>query len=218
VLQNDGIKKHTNPTLSAGDYDLAGFAVGAVERDQILPCGDVAPGDVLLGIPSSGLHSNGFSLVRKIIERSHLSYASPSPWAPDLTLGEALLTPTKVYIKPLLPVVRQGRIKALAHITGGGFVENVPRALPKGFGVSIDGAAWPLPGVFQWLMRAGGVDALEMCKTFNCGFGMVLIVARANVDAVVHGLAEHGEPGVQRIGEVTQKEGVEMRGLETWRV
>lgn len=188
-----------------------------MERDQILPRGNITSGDFLLGIPSSGLHSNGFSLVRKIIEASHLSYTSPTPWAPEHPLGHTLLTPTKIYIKTLLPVVREGGIKALAHITGGGFIENIPRVLPKGLGAIIDAAAWPLPSVFRWLMRAGGLDALEMSRTFNCGIGMVLLVAPADVDFVVRGLAKHGEPGVLKIGEVTQGEGVEMRGMQSWR-
>jgi phosphoribosylamine--glycine ligase/phosphoribosylformylglycinamidine cyclo-ligase len=201
----------------AGDYDLAGFAVGAVERTQILPRRDISIGDILLGIPSSGLHSNGFSLVRKILQNLSLSYSSPAPWSPTQTLGETLLTPTKIYIESLLPVVRQGGIKAMAHITGGGFVENVPRMLPTGLGAMIDAGAWALPGVFTWLMQTGRVEALEMCKTFNCGMGMVLVVAEEDVEGVVRGLRDRGEIAV-KVGEIKQGQGVEMRGLESWRV
>ena len=211
---------HT-PFPISGEYDLAGFAVGAVERTQILPRNDISPGDILLGIPSSGLHSNGFSLVRKILSflSPSLPYTAPAPWSPAQTLGEALLTPTKIYIKSLLPLVRGGRrIKAMSHITGGGFIENVPRVLPAGLGAVINAGAWALPDVFKWLMRAGGVEALEMCRTFNCGVGMVLVVAEGDVDGVVRELGERGESGVMRIGEVVRGQGVEMRGLEAWLV
>jgi phosphoribosylamine--glycine ligase / phosphoribosylformylglycinamidine cyclo-ligase len=209
------LRSHVRVPCPAGDYDLAGFAVGAVERSRLLPRADIAPGDVLLGLPSSGLHSNGFSLVRAVLARTGLSYASPAPWAPAQTLGDALLAPTRIYVRALLPILRQGRVKALAHVTGGGFVENVPRALPTGLGAAIDVGAWALPGVFRWLMHAGGVDALEMCKTFNCGMGMVLVVAEEDVEGVLGTLEEQGAAGV-RIGGVTSEPGVEMRGLETW--
>jgi len=186
-----------------GDYDLAGFAVGAAERGTLLPRGDVAPGDVLLGLPSSGVHSNGFSLVRRIVEASGLTWEAPAPFARGRTLGEALLEPTRIYVKPLLQALRAtGGIKALAHITGGGFPDNIPRVLPQGTGVRLDLGAIPVPPVFGWLARTGGVAQPEMLRTFNCGIGMVVVVGRADVDTVRQALEAAGEPAVV-IGEVT---------------
>ena len=186
-----------------GDYDLAGFAVGAAERGTLLPRGDVAPGDVLLGLPSSGVHSNGFSLVRRIVEASGLTWEAPAPFARGRTLGEALLEPTRIYVKPLLQALRAtGGIKALAHITGGGFPDNIPRVLPQGTGVRLDLGAIPVPPVFGWLARTGGVAQPEMLRTFNCGIGMVVVVGRADVDTVRRALEAAGEPAVV-IGEVT---------------
>lgn len=142
-----------------GDYDLAGFVVGAVERDQILPRMDeIVSGDVLLGLPSSGIHSNGFSLVRHVIKLAGLSYDSPCPFEEGRTLGEALLTPTRIYVKQLLPVIKSGKVKAMAHITGGGFLDNIPRILPSGLGAKIDTDSWSLPPVFQWLKKVGGIS------------------------------------------------------------
>ncbi|KIJ54288.1 hypothetical protein M422DRAFT_73781 [Sphaerobolus stellatus SS14] len=206
---------------TGGEYDLAGFAVGAVERSEILPRMDsIKVGDVLIGIPSSGLHSNGFSLIRKIVEKSGLSYSSPCPWAKSVNLGTALLTPTRLYIRPLLPVLRgaetKGRVKALAHITGGGFIDNIPRVLPSGFAASLDVRRWKLPPVFEWLMRTGGVAPKEMCRTFNCGFGMVAVVAKEDEAVVRQAFASIGESGIVTIGEIKEGEGVEMVGLETW--
>ncbi|KXN86766.1 Bifunctional purine biosynthetic protein ADE1 [Leucoagaricus sp. SymC.cos] len=165
-----------------GDYDLAGFAVGAVERNLLLPnpSSPVKEGDILPGLPSSGVHSNGFSLVRKIVCRSQYTYDSPCPWSPTSpqTLGRTLLEPTKIYTSQILPLTKLGLIKAMSHITGGGFIENVPRALPDDLGCYIDGKAWPYPDVFRWLKREGAVDGLEMARTFNNGIGMVLVVVR----------------------------------------
>ncbi|KAI0095028.1 aminoimidazole ribonucleotide synthetase [Irpex rosettiformis] len=200
-----------------GDYDLAGFSVGAVERSLILPMPDIAPGDVLLGLPSSGIHSNGFSLVRKVISVSGLTFSSPCPWKPETSLGEAILEPTKIYVKQLLPVVQAGLIKGMSHITGGGFIENIPRVLPKGTGCYVDASSWNLPPPFRFLMKYGGVEPLEMARTFNNGIGMVLVVAPGLVKQVVRELEKAGET-VYRIGEVTAISGVEMRGLEHWRV
>jgi phosphoribosylformylglycinamidine cyclo-ligase len=186
-----------------GDYDLAGFAVGAAERGTLLPRGDVQPGDVLLGLPSSGVHSNGFSLVRRIVEASGLAWGAPAPFAPGRSLGEALLEPTRIYVKPLLEVLRgTGGIKALAHITGGGFPDNIPRVLPEGTGVRLDLPSIPMPPVFGWLARTGGVAAPEMLRTFNCGIGMVVVVAPADVGAVSRALQAAGEAPVA-IGEIT---------------
>ncbi|TFK36905.1 aminoimidazole ribonucleotide synthetase [Crucibulum laeve] len=197
-----------------GDYDLAGFAVGAVERNLILPRPDISVGDIILGVSSSGLHSNGFSLVRKIISLSSLTYDSPCPWA-DTNLGRALLEPTRIYISQILPVAQAGLIKGMSHITGGGFIENIPRVLPKELGCYIDASAWALPPVFKFLMKHGGVEPLEMARTFNNGIGMVVIAGPNEVDAVVKGL-QQGPGEVYRIGEVTSVPGVEMRNVLSW--
>lgn len=202
---------------SLGDYDLAGFAVGAVERNLILPRPNIAEGDIVLGIASSGLHSNGFSLVRKILSIAGVSYDSPCPWQPDTELGRVLLTPTQIYIKQILPVAKRGLLKGMSHITGGGFIENIPRALPKNLGCYVDAAAWDLPPVFNFLMKHGQVDALEMARTFNCGVGMVLIVDPSHLDEVIEGL-KGGPSAVYKIGEVTAKPGVEMRNVLRWSV
>jgi len=184
-----------------GDYDLAGFAVGAVERDQILPRG-VSAGDVVLGLASSGLHSNGFSLARKVAGISGLAWNAPCPFAPDVTLGEAMLVPTRIYVRACLAAIREaGGVKALAHITGGGFTENIPRVLPDGLAVHIDLSRVPVLPVFKWLARTGGIAESEMLRTFNCGIGMIAIVEAAKVDAVTKLLAREGEQ-VVRLGEV----------------
>ncbi|MFZ5690767.1 MAG: phosphoribosylformylglycinamidine cyclo-ligase [Pseudomonadota bacterium] len=177
-----------------GDYDLAGFAVGAAERGTILPRADIAAGDVVIGLASSGVHSNGFSLVRKIVERSGLGFEAPAPFAPGKTLGEALLVPTRLYVKPCLAAIRKtGAVKALAHITGGGFPDNIPRALPKPLGAEIDLSKVHALPVFRWLAKEGGVAVPEMLRTFNCGIGMVAIVAPDRTDDVLAELREHGE-------------------------
>lgn len=198
-----------------GDYDLAGFAVGAVERNLILPRPDIAAGDVILGVASSGLHSNGFSLVRKIISVSGLAYSSPCPWRPETTLGRALLEPTQIYISQILPVAKAGLLKGMSHITGGGFIENIPRALPKNLGCFIDASTWQYPPVFRFLMKTGNVEPLEMARTFNNGIGMVLIVGSSKVKEV-EALLQGGPSAVYRIGEVTTQPGVEMRNVLTW--
>ncbi|MET3613052.1 phosphoribosylformylglycinamidine cyclo-ligase [Rhizobium aquaticum] len=185
---------------SKGDYDLAGFAVGAAERGQLLPSEEVSEGDVILGLSSSGVHSNGFSLVRKIVEISGLSYDAPAPFAPEKKLGEALLTPTRIYVKPLLKAIREtGAIKALAHITGGGFPENIPRVLPKHLAAEIDLDAVKAPAVFSWLAKTGGVAPNEMLRTFNCGVGMIAVVSPEKADQVAAVLEAEGET-VFRLG------------------
>jgi phosphoribosylformylglycinamidine cyclo-ligase len=177
-----------------GDYDLAGFAVGAVERGAILPRGDIAAGDVVIGLASSGVHSNGFSLVRKIVERSGHAFDAPAPFAPGKSLGEALLVPTRLYVKSCLAAIRTtGAVKALAHITGGGFPDNIPRALPKALGANIDLSAVNALPVFRWLAQEGRVAVPEMLRTFNCGIGMVAIVTPDKADAVLAVLREHGQ-------------------------
>jgi phosphoribosylformylglycinamidine cyclo-ligase len=163
---------------AADDYDLAGFAVGAAERGTLLPQG-VAPGDAVLGLASSGVHSNGFSLVRRVVAASGLAWDVPAPFAPAATLGEALLVPTRIYVRSLLAVHRAGLLKAAAHITGGGLPGNFPRVLPEETLAVLDAARWTLPPVFAWLARTGGVAADEMLRVFNCGIGMALVVSDA---------------------------------------
>ena len=177
----------------AGDYDLAGFAVGAAERGRVLTGATVAAGDVVLGLASSGIHSNGYSLVRRIVADAALGWDEPAPFTPDETLGAALLTPTRIYVRPLLRAIRVGQIKALAHITGGGLVENIPRVLPPGLRAELDAACWSLPSVFRWLKAEGGIDDHELARTFNCGIGMVAIVAPDDADAVAALLTAAGE-------------------------
>jgi phosphoribosylaminoimidazole synthetase len=177
-----------------GDYDLAGFSVGAVERGQVLPrLDDQRAGDLMIGLASSGPHSNGYSLVRRIVERSGLAWDAPAPFAAGQTLAEALMAPTRIYVRSVLPQIKAGRIKGLAHITGGGLIENPPRAIAKGLAPRFDWAAWPQPPVFAWLQAAGGVAELEMRRTFNCGVGLVLVVAPNDAGTVVAGLIEAGE-------------------------
>ena len=186
-----------------GDFDLAGFTVGAVERNGILPrTGTMQPGDVVVGIASSGVHSNGFSLVRKIVEKTGLSWDAPAPFAPSQKLGEALLTPTRLYVKSALAAIRTGGVKGLAHITGGGITDNLPRCLPEGLDAEVDLArVAPLP-VFPWLAREGGVAEAEMLRAFNCGLGMIAITDDSHADAVI---AAFG--GGARIGKLVAGEG-----------
>jgi phosphoribosylformylglycinamidine cyclo-ligase len=193
-----------------GDFDLAGFAVGAMERGHDLPR-DVAAGDILLGLASDGVHSNGYSLVRRIVEVSGLGWDAPAPFA-DTTLGAALLVPTRLYVGPALAAVRAGGVHALAHITGGGLTENLPRVLPEGLGARIDLGAFALPPVFRWLRETGGVSQSEMLKTFNCGIGLVLVVAAGRAAAIEALLADAGET-VVRLGRVEPGQGVAWDGL-----
>ena len=192
-----------------GDFDLAGFAVGAMERGASLPEG-VGAGDVLLGLGSDGVHSNGYSLVRRIVERSGLAWDAESPFGGD-SLGRELLAPTRLYVKQALAAVRAGGVHALAHITGGGLTENLPRVLPEGLGAEIDLGSWTLPPVFGWLMAEGGLDEKEMLKTFNSGIGMVVVVAADRADALVALLEGEGET-VARLGTVVTGEGVRYSG------
>jgi phosphoribosylformylglycinamidine cyclo-ligase len=191
------------PGLYSGDdYDLAGFAVGAAERGRLLPQEDVREGDVVLGLASSGVHSNGFSLVRKIVALQGLRWSDEAPFAKGTPLGQALLTPTRIYVKPLLQALKAtDAIKALAHVTGGGFPENLPRVLPKGLGIGLDLDAIPVLPVFSWLAKVGGVAPDEMLRAFNCGIGMVAAVAADRVDEAERALREAGETPV-RLGRV----------------
>jgi len=181
-----------------GDYDLAGFSVGAAERGSLLPRADIAPGDVLLGLASSGVHSNGFSLVRRVLEAAGLDLSASAPFGTG-TVAEALLAPTRIYVKPLLAAHRAGLVKAAAHITGGGLPGNLPRVLPAGVVAALDAGAWDVPPVFGWLARSGNVAPEEMLRVFNCGVGMVVVVAAAQAEAAIALFAEHGETA-RRIG------------------
>ncbi|WP_120635557.1 phosphoribosylformylglycinamidine cyclo-ligase [Ruegeria sp. EL01] len=192
-----------------GDFDLAGFSVGAMERGADLPDG-VQAGDVLLGLASNGVHSNGYSLVRKLVELSGLDWDSASPFC-DGSLGEALLTPTRLYVKPALAAIRAGGVHALAHITGGGLTENLPRVLPEGPGAQVDLNAWDLPPVFGWMAQTGGIAEAEMLKTFNCGIGMILVCAEDRAADLIQLLQDAGET-VSRLGEITETTGVAYSG------
>jgi phosphoribosylformylglycinamidine cyclo-ligase len=189
-----------------GDYDLAGFSVGAGERDALLPRGDVGPGDVLLGLLSSGVHSNGFSLVRRVLAATKLTLAAPAPFAAGQSVAQALLTPTRIYVKPLLAAHRAGLVKAAAHITGGGLPGNLPRVLPRGVVAALDARAWAPPAVFGWLARIGGIADEEMLRVFNCGIGMAVVVGADQAEAAIALLREHGE-SVARIGVIEVGEG-----------
>ena len=193
----------------AGDFDLAGFSVGAMERGGMLPDG-VAAGDVLLGLASDGVHSNGYSLVRRLVDISGLGWNSDCPFD-DGTLGEALLAPTRLYVRPALAAIRAGGVHALAHITGGGLTENLPRVLPDGMGANINLSTWELPGVFGWMAGIGNMVESELLKTFNCGIGMILACDPEQVDVLSETLAEAGET-VYRIGQVTDQPGMHYEG------
>lgn len=204
-----------------GDYDLAGFSVGAAERGNLLPRDDIAPGDRILGLASSGVHSNGFSLVRHVFARHGLAYGSATAFDGGMTWGEALLTPTRIYVKSCLALHKAGLAKGFAHITGGGLTENVPRILPDGMGARIDPAAWSMPPVFSWLMSDGGVAPAEMARTFNCGIGMIAIVRAADAEDATGILTAAGED-VRDIGEIVAGdasgapgETVSLPGLDT---
>jgi phosphoribosylformylglycinamidine cyclo-ligase len=185
-----------------GDYDLAGFAVGAVERDAVLPRPTIAAGDVVIGLAASGVHSNGYSLVRKVVEKSGLPWDAPAPFDQARSLGEAMLTPTRIYVKSCLAALRETKtIKAFAHITGGGFPDNIPRVLPEGLGVRLDLTRVPVLPVFKWLAATGGIAEPEMLRTFNCGIGLIAVVDAAGADAVMASFARVGETAV-RFGQV----------------
>ena len=191
---------------AGGDYDLAGFSLGAVERDRVLPDLDgQAAGDVLIGLGSSGPHSNGYSMIRKIVERSGLAWDAPAPFAEGMTLAEALLAPTRIYVKSILPLIRGQLIKGGAHITGGGLIENPPRAIAEGLEPKIDWNAWPLPPVFDWLQKTGGVSDHELRRTFNCGVGFILIASPEHAPAVLESLLDAGEDAFV-IGELAHSD------------
>ena len=187
------------------DFDLAGFAVGAVERDQVITGETIQEGDVILGLPSSGVHSNGFSLVRKLVETSQgFSYQSSAPYDSSITFGESLLTPTRLYVKPVLNAIRKTQaVQGMSHITGGGILENIPRVLPAGLGAVIETSSWDMPPIFKWLQEAGNLSQTEMARTFNCGIGFVLIVRVNDKDRVKDTLMQDGET-VFEIGQIVK--------------
>jgi phosphoribosylformylglycinamidine cyclo-ligase len=179
---------------SGSDYDLAGFAVGAAERGALLPRPDIAAGDVLIGLPSSGVHSNGYSLVRRLVAETKLAWDAPAPFSPAMSLAEALLVPTRIYVRPVLQALREtSGIKGLAHITGGGLSENLPRILPTGLAAHVDLAAWQSPAVFGWLGNISNLDEPEMLRTFNCGLGLVVVAAKSGASKVLAALRDAGE-------------------------
>jgi phosphoribosylformylglycinamidine cyclo-ligase len=189
------------------DYDLAGFAVGAVERDALLPRADITEGDVILGLASSGIHSNGYSLVRKVVEKTGLPWTAEAPFASEQSLGEAILTPTRIYVKACLNAIRETKaVKGLAHITGGGFPDNIPRVLPKGLAARIDLTRVRVPSVFRWLASEGHIAQNEMLRTFNCGIGMIAIASPKEADAVAKALARAGET-VVTLGNICKAAG-----------
>jgi phosphoribosylformylglycinamidine cyclo-ligase len=181
-----------------GEYDLAGFCVGVVEKSRVIDGRTIAPGDVVLGLASSGAHSNGYSLIRRILERAKPDLAADFHGRP---LADALLAPTRIYVKPVLALLQEVPVKGIAHITGGGLVENIPRVLPDGVRAVLDRSAWPLPPLFRWLQEQGNVADVEMHRVFNCGIGMVVIVAERDAGRAIEQLRGAGEK-VARIGAV----------------
>ncbi|KAE8009400.1 hypothetical protein FH972_005838 [Carpinus fangiana] len=188
-----------------GEYDLSGFAVGIVKHDSLINGKDIVAGDVLIGLPSSGVHSNGFSLVRRVLARSDLSLKDKLP-SEDVTLGEALMAPTVIYVKQVLELISKGGIKGIAHITGGGFTDNIPRVFPKGLGAVIHWNSWEVPTLFKWIQEAGKIEDAEMRRTFNMGIGMVLVVSQESSYRILEGGG--GDYKAYRIGEVISGEGV----------
>jgi phosphoribosylformylglycinamidine cyclo-ligase len=210
------------PGMYAGaDYDLAGFAVGAAERGALLPRADIAAGDVLIGLPSSGVHSNGYSLVRRLVTEAQVAWDAPAPFAAGQSLAEALLVPTRIYVRPVLGAIRDtGGVKGVAHITGGGLSENLPRILPAQLAAHVDLAAWDAPAVFSWLQETGNLDDWEMLRTFNCGVGLVVIAGKTEADQVLAALRAAGEAPLV-IGEVEPGRGEKSQAKgkgEAWAV
>jgi phosphoribosylamine--glycine ligase/phosphoribosylformylglycinamidine cyclo-ligase len=181
-----------------------------------LPRSDIKAGDVLIGLTSSGVHSNGFSLVRKVITHAGLDYSSTCPWDKSVSIGRAVLEPTRIYIRQLLPSIKAGLLKGLSHITGGGFTENVPRMLPKTIGVDIDLSELEMPPVFKWIMAAGRIAPEEMLRTFNCGIGMVIVVSPEEADQAIKMLQDSGEAKVCKMGTVSGTPGVKYTGMDKW--
>ena len=201
------------------EYDLAGFSVGAAERNRLLPRDNIAVNDIILGLPSNGLHSNGFSLVREIIRLSGLELDKPAPFDKQRKLGKTILDPTRIYVKSCLEAIKSGSVKALAHITGGGLIENIPRILPKGQSAELYADTWKFPSIFSWLAGTGNINSIEMARTFNCGIGMVMVTApedAANLQNILH---ENGDPAIP-IGKVVNSvkgDGTLIRNIESWK-
>jgi len=194
------------PGMYAGsDYDLAGFCVGAVEREKFLSGKKINEGDIILGLAASGLHSNGFSLVRHIVQKAGIDYLDHAPFQPGTTLAEALLKPTRIYVKSVLAAIAAGGVHGIAHITGGGLIENIPRILPKGLGANLNASTWKLPEIFKWLANTGRISQLEMARTFNCGIGMVIIVDQQHADNLSQILTQHREHVIP-IGKIVRRE------------
>ncbi len=192
-----------------GEYDLAGFAIGAVERHATLPRGDISEGDIIIGLASSGVHSNGYSLIRKIMARDNIPYSYKAPFAPQYNIEQILLTPTKIYVKSCLSAIRTGKVKALAHITGGGITENIPRILPQNTAATIDINSWQLPPIFSWIRKQANLSQPELYKTFNCGIGMILIVAERDLAEITKILTNEGEQ-VYTIGHIIENSKTEV--------
>lgn len=205
---------------SEGEYDAAGTATGAVRHgDKFLPDREsMVEGDVLLGLQSSGVHSNGFSLVRKILEKESLAFKDQAPWDPSTTVGESLLTPTRIYVKPCLELYRKGLVKGMAHITGGGLLENIPRMLPNSLASEIDVSTWEVPAVFKWLKKAGNIAPIEMARVFNSGIGMVLVIPAEKVEEATSVLQTGGERVVRIgvLGKRSRKECI-LKHLDSWK-
>lgn len=201
-----------------GDYDAAGAAIGAVERSQLLPrhCA-MKTGDVLVGVASNGVHSNGYSLIRKIVERQGLQYTDSAPWNTTSTVGDELLIPTRIYVKPVIKLVKKNLVKGLSHITGGGLTDNVPRMLPLSLAAEVDVSAWEMPALFKWFKSVGGLSAKECARTWNTGLGLVLVVAAEDQEAVLASLAQDGERAFV-VGKLVQRtaEGCVLSKLEVW--
>jgi len=186
-----------------GEYDVAGFIVGSVARDQLIDGKRIGPGDVLIGIPSSGLHTNGYSLARRIaFEAAGLTIDTPVPWGADLTIGEALLTPHRSYLPTIRPLLASGAIKGMAHITGGGITENLPRVLPAGTHATVDRSAWSVPPLFAWLQQAGDVPETDMLRTFNMGIGLIVVAGAEDAPAMLGAVQSAGDPGATIIGTI----------------
>jgi phosphoribosylformylglycinamidine cyclo-ligase len=199
-----------------GDYDLAGFSVGAVERHKMITGATIQSGDIVLGLASSGVHSNGYSLVRHIMDQGGVRYDAPAPFDTTKNMADILLTPTKIYVQSLLPILKEKQIiKGLAHITGGGLLENIPRILPDGLGVNLDGKSWNVPEVFSWLKRTGRISPSDMARTFNCGIGMILIVSPDHVKELLADLSQTSET-VFNIGIVEQNISTERVQIQHW--
>jgi phosphoribosylamine--glycine ligase/phosphoribosylformylglycinamidine cyclo-ligase len=202
-----------------GEYDAAGTALGAVERSQLLPrLDDMKAGDVLIGVTSNGVHSNGYSLIRKIVERKELAYTDAAPWNPSTTVGDELLIPTRIYVKPVVNVVKKGLVKGLSHITGGGLTDNIPRMLPDNLAAEVDVTAWEMPALFKWFKQAGGLAAVEYARTWNTGLGLVIVVEKGDEEAVLAALKADGETAMI-VGQLVEKKGEEgciLNNLNVW--